>query len=191
MCAKSVRLRVASVTAVMATSPLGERLDLARLADVERLLAGERALLMAQLDTQREAIAALLDDLDDTEARLRLVPSLTTPLGLVKHATFVEKVWFHARVAGVPRAELGLPAAVEDSFVLEPADTVASVRQAFVEACEHSRTVAATHELDAQYPWYESPVSLRFIYTHMIAELARHAGHGDILVEQIRARRMT
>jgi hypothetical protein len=32
-------------------------------------------------------------------------------------------------------------------------------------------------------------VSLRFVYVHMIAELARHAGHGDILVEQIRARR--
>jgi hypothetical protein len=32
-------------------------------------------------------------------------------------------------------------------------------------------------------------VSLRFVYVHMIAELARHAGHGDILVEQITARR--
>ena len=31
------------------------------------------------------------------------------------------------------------------------------------------------------------PVSLRWIYLHMIRELARHAGHGDILREQILA----
>jgi hypothetical protein len=31
-------------------------------------------------------------------------------------------------------------------------------------------------------------VSLRFIYAHMIDELARHAGHGDILVEQLAAK---
>src|SRR6185312_12276100 len=100
------------------------------------------------LDHQRQEVAALLADLDDTEARARLVPSLTTPLSLVKHATFVEKVWFHSRVAGVPRAELGLPDTVDESFVLDPHDTVESVRAAFLAACEHSRTVAASHELD-------------------------------------------
>jgi len=56
------------------------------------------------LDAQRQEIVLLLADLDDTAARERLVPSLTTPLGLVKHATFVEKVWFHSRVGGVSRA---------------------------------------------------------------------------------------
>ena len=152
-------------------------------------LAGERRLLEQMLDAQREDVAALLDGLDDDEARLRLVPSLTTPLGLVKHATFVEKVWFHARVAGVPRAEVGLPDTVEESFLLEPADTVESVRDGFVAAARRSREVAAGHELDEEYPWHHGPVSLRFVYAHMIQELARHAGHGDILVEQIVAQR--
>jgi hypothetical protein len=32
-----------------------------------------------------------------------------------------------------------------------------------------------------------SPMSLRWIYLHLIEELARHAGHGDILREQILA----
>lgn len=139
------------------------------------------------LDIQREEMARLLSEVNDTAARARLVPSLTTPLGLVKHATFVEKVWFHSRVAGVPRAELGLPDTIEVSFTLEPADTVDSVREAFLAACEHSREVAAGHNLDEQFPWNQGPVSLRFIYGHMIAELARHAGHGDILVEQLKA----
>jgi len=155
---------------------------------VTNYLAGERELLEAVLDVQRTQIEELLDGLGDADARLRLVPSLTTPLGLVKHATFVEKVWFHSRVAGVPRAELGLPDEVDETYALEPVDTVASVREAFVATCERSRQVAATAALDDEYPWREGPVSLRFIYLHMIQELARHAGHGDILVEQIAAR---
>ena len=152
--------------------------------------ADERALLEGMVDIQRDEINAILEDLDDEEARRRLVPSLTTPLALVKHATFVEKVWFHARVAGVPRKEIGLPDTVDESFMPDPEDTVDSVRAAHREACERSREVAAGHELDDEFDWHGNPVSLRFIYAHMIQELARHAGHGDILVAQIKASRV-
>lgn len=144
-------------------------------------------MLEGMLDAQREAVADLLSRIDDAAARARLVPSLTTPLGLVKHATFVERVWFHSRVAGVPRAELGLPETVDESFVLTPDDTVASVRTAFLHACERSRAIAAGRSLDERFTWYARSVSLRFVYLHLIAELARHAGHGDILVEQLTA----
>jgi hypothetical protein len=150
-------------------------------------LADERTMLDGMLDAQREAVADILSGVDDTAARARLVPSLTTVLGLVKHATFVERVWFHSRVAGVPRAELGLPETVDESFVLTPDDTVDSVRLGFLVACERSRAVAAGRSLDEQFTWYERPVSLRYVYLHLIAELARHAGHGDILVEQLAA----
>jgi uncharacterized damage-inducible protein DinB len=157
------------------------------LAAVDRFVGTEREVLEEMLDVQRSEIAGLLSGLDDTAARARLVPSLTTPLGLVKHATFVERVWFHSRVAGVPRADLGLPDTVDESFVLEPEDTVDGVRAAFLAACEHSRSVAAEHDLDEQFSWHDRTVTLRFIFSHMIAELARHAGHGDILVEQLEA----
>jgi hypothetical protein len=152
-------------------------------------LAPERELLEGMLDVQRAAVTGLLDGLTEDESRRRLVPSLTTPLGLVKHATFVEKVWFHSRIAGVPRAELGLPDTVDESFVLEPGDTVGSVRAAHVAACERSREIAQAHALDEEYDWHHGPVTLRFVFAHMIQELARHAGHGDILVEQLLARR--
>lgn len=157
------------------------------LTAVSRFLGSERAVLEEMLDLQRSEIAASLSDLDETTSRARLVPSLTTPLGLVKHATFVEKVWFHSRVAKVPRAYIGLPDTVDESFVLETEDTVDSVREAFLAACERSRAVAAEHDLDEQFSWHDRTVSLRFIFSHMIAELARHAGHADILVEQLRA----
>ncbi|MEU0315544.1 DinB family protein [Nocardioides sp. NPDC006273] len=153
--------------------------------------ADERALLEGMVDLQRGEISGILEDLDDEEARRKLVPSLTTPLGLVKHATFVEKVWFHSRVANVPRKEIGLPDTVDESFVLAPEDTVESVRAAYLAACEHSREVAAAHELDEEFPWHGKQVTLRFVYVHMVQELARHAGHGDILIEQIRAARQS
>ena len=141
------------------------------------------------IDQHRAQLGSCLDGLTEEQARRSLVPSRTTLLGLVKHATFVEKVWFHSRVAGVSRAEVGLPDSPDESFVLVPSDTVASVRDDFVAAFERSRVIAARAALDDEYPWHQGPVSLRFIYAHMISELARHAGHGDILVEQILARR--
>ena len=161
------------------------------LMPVDTSLAGEPEMLEGMLDAQRAQVGRLLDDLSDGEARLRLVPSVTTPLSLVKHATFVEQVWFHSRVAGVSRDAIGLPDTVDESFALEPGDTVAGVRASFEDACEHSRSVARGRHLDDRFPWHERLVSLRYVYGHMIAELARHAGHGDILVEQIRARRGT
>lgn len=55
-------------------------------------VGNEREILEQQVDNQREAIARLLDQVDEVEARERLVPSLTTVLGLVTHATFVEQL---------------------------------------------------------------------------------------------------
>lgn len=146
-------------------------------------------MLEARLNAQRQEIVGLLSEIDDAAARARLVPSLTTVLGLVKHATFAETVWFQFRVGGVSRADLGLPDTIDESFVLHPDDTVDSVRAGFLAACEHSRRIAAEHDLDEQFPWHVGPVNLRWIYGHMIAELARHAGHGDILLEQLKADR--
>lgn len=149
----------------------------------------ERAVLEYQLEAQRTDLAALLDGLTEAEARAKLVPSLTTPLGLVKHATFVEHVWFHHRVAGVPREQLGIPESVDESFVLALEDTVTDVRARYLAACAHSREIAAEHDLDEIFDWRGAPISLRFIYAHLLTELARHAGHGDILVEQLMATR--
>lgn len=149
--------------------------------------ADERTVLEGLVDVQRREIAALLDGLTEEQARRRLVPSLTTLLGLVTHATFVEKVWLHHRVQGLSRAEVGIPETVEESFVLTDEQTVASVLEAHAAACERSRAIAAEHDLGEQFPWHGGAVSLRFLYGHLIAELARHAGHGDILREQILA----
>jgi len=154
---------------------------------MEPYVGDERAMLEAVLDTQRGEVAAILDGLDERAARARLVPSRTTPLTLVKHACFVERVWFQHRVDGASREELGLPTDVDDSFVLAPDDTITSVRADFLAACARSREIAAQHDLDEQFAWYDKVVSLRWIHLQLIREYARHAGHGDILVEQLAA----
>src|ERR1700743_3760631 len=87
------------------------------------------------IDEHRRHLNACLDGLTEEQARRSLVPSLTTLLGLVKHATFVEKVWFDEAVTGRSRAEIGLPATPDESFILHEGDTIATVRQAHREAC--------------------------------------------------------
>ncbi len=64
-----------------------------------------------------------------------------------------------------------------------------SVRRRYLDVCARSREIAAEHELEDVFDWRGSPVALRFIYAHLLTELARHAGQGDILVEQLQARR--
>ena len=156
---------------------------------MDAFLADGSTLLTWLVDRQRDEIAGLLDDLTDDEARASLVPSLTTVMGLVKHATFVEQVWFHHRAAGRSREEVGIPETVDESFLLADEDTVDSVRAAYLEACAQSRAIAAGRDLDEELDWRGTPVSLRYVHGHLVQELARHAGHGDILREQLLARR--
>ena len=140
----------------------------------------------AFLDEHRGALHRCLDGLTDKQARQSLVPSRTTLLGLVKHAAFVEKVWFDEAVTGRSRAEIGIPAASDESFILHDDDTIASVQQAHREACESSRRATSALGLDDWiYGYRRGPRPLRWVYLHVLRELAQHCGHADILREQI------
>jgi len=140
----------------------------------------------AFLDEHRSALNRCLDGLTEEQARRSLVASRTTLLGLVKHATFVEKVWFDEAVTCRPRTELGLPATADESFVLAADDTIASVQRAHREACEASRRATSSLELDdILHGNRRGPLPLRWVYLHVLRELAQHCGHADILREQL------
>jgi hypothetical protein len=142
----------------------------------------------AFLDEHRAALRDSLDGLTEEQARRSLVPSKTTLLGLVKHGTFVEKVWFDEAVTCRSRAEIGIPATPDESFDLDAADTVASVQQAHREACAASRQVTAALTLDDIVRGnHRGPLPLRWVYLHVLRELAQHCGHAEILREQILA----
>ena len=151
--------------------------------------ADERASLLGFVEDQRLQIERLAGDLTEEEARASLVPSLTTVLGLLKHATFVEQVWFETRIAGRTRAEIGLPETVDESFTLSDTDNLAGALADFRAACERSRQRIAEVELDQVVEARHGEVSERWILLHLIREYARHAGHADILREQLQARR--
>jgi len=46
----------------------------------------------------------------------------------------------------------------------------------------------ATRALDATSAFMGGQVTLRWIYTHMIAEYARHCGHADLIRERVGGR---
>src|SRR5438552_13186644 len=136
------------------------------------------------LDEHRSELNGCLDGLTEEQARRSLVPSRTTLLGLVKHATFVEKVWFDEAVTCRPRAEIGIPATPDESFILHDNDTIASVQQAHREACQSSRRATSSLGLDDILRGNRrGPLTLRWVHVHMLRELAQHCGHANILRE--------
>jgi hypothetical protein len=154
----------------------------------DTLIGSERAQLLAFVHDNRTEVVALLEGLTEEQARARLVPSATTLLGIVKHCAFVERVWFHVSLAGRSRDDVGIPDAGEDSWLLEDGDTIASVLDDYRAAWAEADEIAAPYDLDdLAVHNRRGPLTLRWVYVHMVEELARHAGHGDILREQLLA----
>ena len=149
--------------------------------------AGERELLEGFLEYHRRVVIEKLRGLSEDNARRRLVPSLTTPLGLVKHAAAVERGWFQHCLAGRPREQIaGNSRGDAASWEIGSDETIADVIAEYEDACAESRRIAAGLALDHAVPHDQlGAVSLRWIYVHIIREHARHAGHADIIREQI------
>jgi len=151
-------------------------------------LSDERTQFEVFVEEYRSAIERTLDGLTEEQARCRLVPSATTLLGLLKHVTWMQRVWFEECIGGRPRMELGLVHSPEESFQLADDDTVASVMAAHRQACATARAAVADLWLDAVVTGHRAgPRTLRWVYLQVLRELAHHCGHADILREQILA----
>jgi hypothetical protein len=149
-------------------------------------LEDERTQLEAFVEEYRRAIEATVDGLNEEQAARHLVSSSTTLLGLLKHVTWMQRVWFEECVGGTSRRQLGLVGNPEASFRLTDDDTVASVRAAYRTACATARAAVAGLPLDAVVTGHAAgPRTLRWVYLQVLRELAHHCGHADILREQI------
>lgn len=147
----------------------------------------ERVLLENTLDRTREALIDTVRGLSGADARRRLVPSATTPISLIKHAAAAERIWFQRFWAGLGETECdGYARRDIGTFAVAGDESPAEVIAEFEEASRRSRAIAARFELDdtRDIPG-EGVISLRWTLLAMIEEFARHAGHGDILREQI------
>lgn len=145
----------------------------------------------AFLDEHRGMLLASLDGLTEEEARTSVVASKTTLLGLVKHAVFVERVWFNQAQSGRSRSELNIADSPDGSFELRESDTIESVSEAFRNASADSRRAVSACTGDTI--WTGNPkrgsLTVRWIELHVLRELAQHCGHADIIREQILAAR--
>ncbi len=147
----------------------------------------ERSIIENMLDRNREALIDTVRGLSEIDARQRLVVSLTTPISLIKHAAAAERIWFQRFWAGLSESECdGYSRRDEGTFDVADDEALADIIDEFERASQRSREIASRFALDdiLDIP-QEGTVSMRWTLLLMIQEFARHAGHGDILREQI------
>jgi Protein of unknown function (DUF664) len=154
------------------------------------LQADERTTLEAWLDFYRTTLVMKCDGLADEQLRTASVPpSPLTLLGLVQHAAEVERNWFRRVLLGEQVGAIHDPDADtgghDGGFDLVEGVTFDAARKTWEAEVAHARANCATRALDETSPFMGGDVTLRWIYTHMIAEYARHAGHADLLRERI------
>jgi uncharacterized damage-inducible protein DinB len=157
-------------------------------------LTDERALLLAYVAQQRYVLELTAFGLTDEQARATPTAGPLSVGGLIKHVAAMERSWMDT-VRQVPvDVEAGAAAYGED-FVMQPGDTlaelVADLRRA---GAETEALIASIDDLGQavpvpkDVPWYPQDVaawSVRWVLLHLVEELARHAGHADMVREAV------
>jgi uncharacterized damage-inducible protein DinB len=150
---------------------------------VPRNDAGELDTATAFLSFARACVLKKAEGLSDEQLRRVLVGSGTNILGLIQHLTVAEQVWFAHDLLG---SELDQ----DPDFTMEvPAgrsaeQVVADYRDAIEASDAAIRAVGDPAALMVQ-PVDGTRLSLRWLLAHATSETARHAGHADILREQL------
>lgn len=146
----------------------------------------EKEILHAFLQKQRNIYVWKLEGLSDEDLRRPMVPSGTNLLGMLKHLAAVEYGWF-CLTFGRETEPLPFDENDDDADLRVNADE--STKDIFdFYARARAAADAVIDELDLDTvgeSWAHKPVTMRWVILHMIEEIARHAGHADILRELI------
>lgn len=148
-------------------------------------------LLHDYLRGAREALVWKTEGLSEYDVRRPLTPTGTNLLGLVKHLAVGESRYL-GDVFGRP-FEPYLPWWDDDqpedvdmwATPEEGRDEIIGIYRA---ASAHADETIRTLDLEATgyVPWWPSPhVTLHGVLVHVLSETSRHAGHADILREQL------
>ena len=163
-------------------------------------VADERSALREYLAYHQSAYFAVSYGLTDEQARSAPSVSALSVGGLIKHATAMQRTWM-ARVAAAPDLPPKDPRPFEqvakefgDQHVMRLDETLDGLLGAFEAQNAKTLRLAETADLDAvvpvpqDIPWFpknQRAWSVRWVILHVINELARHAGHADIVRETI------
>lgn len=149
---------------------------------------GERSMLEAWLEFHRTTLLLKCEGLSDAARKARPVGSSPLSLhGLVRHLAEVERGWFRRVLLSDPSLpriwceQRGDDRDLRDIDDADWGDDLATWQR----ECEASRAAAAAKGLDDAGLRDGKPVTLRWIYVHMIEEYARHNGHADLLRELV------
>jgi uncharacterized damage-inducible protein DinB len=160
-------------------APPVERID-------ESYAADERGTLEGILERQRATLLWKCAGLDGEQLAQRAVPpSKLSLLGLVRHLADAERAWFRRYLRGEQLPEVYRRDDCPDAAFEEASAEGAEADFArLTEEWELCRKAAAGAALDDTFLHEQAgPISLRWIYSHMIEEYARHNGHADLLRE--------
>jgi len=152
------------------------------------LTGDERTLADAWLDLDRQTLLWKCGGLTAEQLKLRAIErSDLSLLGLVRHMAEVERDWFRTRFAG---AQVGYLYCTVDNMQAEfdVADADAESDLAvYAREVEAVRQTTQERSLDDTFvdPNRKTEMSLRFVYSVMIQEYARHNGHADLLRESV------
>ncbi|WP_410663015.1 DinB family protein [Amycolatopsis sp. lyj-84] len=141
--------------------------------------------LHGDLKEIREAMLGKLDGLSEYDIRRPMTSTGTNLLGLVKHLAAWEARYF-GEVFGRPFPE-AIPERGTDLWATEH-ETREEIISLYRRAWEHSDATIATLAVDSpgHVPWWPRPdVKLFNVLVHILTETNRHAGHADILREQL------
>ncbi|WP_181775991.1 DinB family protein [Amycolatopsis pittospori] len=141
--------------------------------------------LHSDLREIRETMLAKLDGLSEYDIRRPLTATGTNLLGLVKHLATWEARYF-GEVFGRPFPET-IPERGTDLWATEY-ETREEIIGRYRRVWEHSDATIAALAIDSpgHVPWWPRPdVKLFNVMVHILTETNRHAGHADILREQL------
>ncbi|CAA9371881.1 MAG: Protein of unknown function DUF664 [uncultured Nocardioides sp.] len=158
----------------------------------------EAAALAAFLREQVEAVRNATFGLTDQEARRTPARSQLSLGGILKHLTVSWSMWQVRE--DCQRGERGWDLTEADyalfygSFALREDETLERVLQEYDDAAAALVEAVASLDPDAEVlaspaPWFgrhePTPMTARMLALHQIEEFARHAGHADIVREQL------
>ncbi|GAA3956987.1 DinB family protein [Actinoplanes auranticolor] len=151
-----------------------------------------KATLQEELQFTRQALVWKLDGLSEYDIRRPLTATGTNLLGLVKHLATWEARYL-GEIFGRPFPE-PLPRWQDSDggdLWVTPDETRDEIISFYQRAWEHADATITELPLDApgHVPWWPRPhVTLFTIVVHVLNDTTRHAGHADILREQLDGR---
>ncbi|HEX3931722.1 MAG TPA: DinB family protein [Nocardioides sp.] len=160
-------------------------------------VANETDAILTFLAQAQDAFRVLLHGLSSQQASLAPSASSLSVGGLVKHATGVQRGWLaSAEAAPSLPGESDRSDRVDDyleGFTFRETDSIDALLAEFDEVSAALLDAVRRLDLDTpvpvpEAPWFPQDVeawTVRWVWWHVMEELTRHAGHGDIVRETL------